>query len=709
MQEAIDLISEIRKIQHSSRVLFTTYKYTQSFFEKFVFSHFRGKSIPLVLVDYHEYQKALRESGKSTLAGTRYLIDSVLVSGKTFHPKTIVACSEKEIKIIVGSANLTYAGFSKNAEISSVVTIPFEKRFEYPILYDVCGFLSSLREYINSKPHRKALDGLLEKINVNSKVSNVETPQDRLLHNLKEAIIDQVRELIQDDVTKVTIISPFFSQEISLYNKVANDFTENIEFIVQTGSNNLPVKVLKNWRHHSQLCFSSVVFRDNRYLHGKAFFFFTNSEVFALTGSANFTESALLHPTGKGGNIEASLFKRAKLGYFKYLFNPDLLKLKTINLMEVKPVIETSVIPTVSDFRILEAGIVGDKLEISFDYKLVGDPLKVKVHIDNLEREIIIKADSNTISIPLSSDDMQALTASSIVSLSLEDGERELLSDFRLIHNPLYFPEQFSVLNTIIDEDEKTWLFKILSGYATLPSLNYVLPIIERLEDYGFFESNRIRREEILWELQSRLVNIKPYSASEQIVQLINRFKHKHEKRMKTAIESKSIDQLETILRSFVMINKLILWLVRKGHQDIHYLRFVRKNVDDLFNSKHIDFENPNNMKVLAENKLLAYLVMFSYTVDCLQRKSPKFGKVVSPKGRNYVKEAFETTFITAIQKCRRLMGEQINSDLEVIASEFSHISPKLDVSASNVISRLNEMIRNFNAHKNCSIASFSI
>jgi len=707
MREAIDLINEIKKIHPSSRVLFTTYKYTQSFFEKYVFSHFRGKSLPLVLVDYHEYQKALRESGKSTLAGTRYLIDSVLVPGKTFHPKTIVACSEKEVKIIVSSANLTYAGFSKNAEISSVETIPFEKRYEYPILFDVSDFLSNLGEYIDSKPHRKALDGLLEKIDIKSNLSNVETPQDRLLHNLKEAIIDQVRELIQDKVTKVTVISPFFSQEISIYDKIANDFTENIEFIVQTGSNNFPVGILENWRHNSQVRFYSVAFRVNRYLHGKTLLFFTDSEAFALTGSANFTESALLCPTGKGGNIEASLFKRAKLGYFKYLFNPDMLKLQPINLMEVKPVNETSIIPTVSDFRILEAGVVDDKLEISIDYKLV-DPLKVKVNIDNLEREIIVEADSNTISIPLSSDNMQALTASSIVSLLLEDGERKLSSDLRLIHTPLYFPEQFSVLNTIVDEDEKTWLFKILSRYASLPSLNYVLPIIERLEDYGFFESDRIRREEILWELQSRLGSIKPYSASEQIAQLINRFKQKHEKRVKNAIDSKNINQLKTILRSFVMINKLILWLVRKGHQDIHYLRFIKKNIDDFVNSNYIDFENSNNMQMLVENKLLAYLVMFSYTVDYLQRESPEFRKIVSPNGRNYLKEAFEMTFITAIQKLRKLMEEQIESDLEGISNEFSFFSPKIDVSTSKVICRLNEMIRNVNVHKNSSIASFS-
>ena len=533
MKEAIDLVNEIRKIHPSSRVLFVTYKFTQSFFEKYIFSHFRGKTLPLVLVDYYEYQTTLRESGKSTLAGTRYLIDGIHLSGKTFHPKIVIACSEKEIKVIVSSANLTYAGYSKNAEICSINTIPFEKRHQYPIVHDICGFLVGLKSIIKSTSHRKALEGLLEKIDLNSNERPKKPSDFRFLHNLETPIIDQVRKLIQDDVKKVTVISPFFSQKISLYDKVVNDFTSNIEFFLQPGSNNFPVGILEKWRHSSRVSFSSLDFRDKRYLHGKVVLFFTKTEAFVLAGSANFTESALSLSTRKGGNVEGSLFKRAELGYFRYLFNHNLINLRAINSAEVKPVIETLPISTETDFRILEANVVGDNLILNVDYPFVTRPLKVKVNIDNFEREIIIEVESNIISIPLSSDDLQALTASSIVSLSIIDGEKKLSSDLRLIHNPLYFPEQFSVLNTIIDEDERTWIFKILSRYSQLPTLNHVLPIIERLEDYGFFDSDRITREEILWELQSRLSNIKPYSASEQIIRLINRFKYKHEKKVK--------------------------------------------------------------------------------------------------------------------------------------------------------------------------------
>ena len=48
------------------------------------------------------------------------------------------------------------------------------------------------------------------------------------------------------------------------------------------------------------------------------------------------------------------------------------------------------------------------------------------------------------------------------------------------------------------------------------------MPIIERLESYGFFDLDRACKEEILWLLQAQLMYIKPYSASEQFTSLIH-------------------------------------------------------------------------------------------------------------------------------------------------------------------------------------------
>ena len=439
MKEAIDLIEEIHKIQPSSRVLFTTYKYNQSFFEKYVFSRFRGKSLPLVLMDYYEYQNVLRESGKSTLAGTRYLIDSIRLENGTFHPKLVVACSDKEIKIIVGSANLTHAGFSKNAEICAVETIPFDKRREYPILFDLCNFLRILADTVESKRFKQEIEGLLNKIDLNQQ-SSAKKDTIQLLHSLEEPILNQVRTNIKEKVTKVIVLSPFFSQNQTLYNTIAESFSEQMEFIVQIGNNNFPVNAIAKWSRINKVHFSSIGFKDSRDLHGKVILFHTNSEVFGLIGSANFTESALMHSSENGGNVEASLLLRAQPKNFDYLFDSNILSLSKIGLDDVKPVANPLTAKPTSDFRIIDANVVGDKLVISIDYKSSTGAFKVKINVNNLSREILLDVNTENISVELSPSDLQALSASSIVSMSINDGHRELSSDLRLIHKPLYFP-----------------------------------------------------------------------------------------------------------------------------------------------------------------------------------------------------------------------------------------------------------------------------
>jgi len=697
VKESIDLIDEIWKIHPYSRVLFTTFKYNQYFFEKHVFTHFRGKSLPLLLVDYNEYQNSLRESGASKLAGIRYLIDSVLISNGTFHPKVIVACSDKEIKLIVSSANLTHAGFSKNAEICSVETVPFDERNDSAIIYQACDFLTQLQKHIESKPHRQNIETLVDKIDLDSQQTTVETKDTFLFHNLKESILEQTRKIIADDVTRIIVVSPFFSQDLPLYEKVADEFTDNIEFIIQPKNNNLPVDVLENWKLTPKLRFSSITFKDNRSLHGKMILFQTKSEVYALTGSANFTNKALMLSTGNGGNVEVVLVRRDALKYFDYLFDSNMLRLDRIHLKEVDPVTQAPSVAASSDFRILEANIVGDKLAISFDHNSAGALLKIKIHVDKLERDFLVETTSNLITLPLSSDDLQALTTSSVVSLTLEYSGQTLSSDLRLIHNPLYLPEQFSVLNTIIDEDERTWLFKVLNRYANLPSFNYVLPIIERMEEYGLFDLKPIDREELLLRLQARIANIKPYSATDQIIQLIDRFRLRHERRMHAAMESKDLNQLQTVINSFVMINKLIIWLVRRGLQDVNYLIFVKVNVEGLFDGKYIMLNDPNEIKTIRENRLLAYVIMLSHTVDHYQMQSPKFREANPNTGRNHVKDEFERTFISAIQFLREVSEDDMGNDLKSLATEFADFAPEVDFATSSLMSRLNSMIDNVN------------
>jgi hypothetical protein len=289
--------------------------------------------------------------------------------------------------------------------------------------------------------------------------------------------------------------------------------------------------------------------------------------------------------------------------------------------------------------------------------------------------------------------------------MSIKEGQDERSSDLRLIHNPLYFPDQFSALNSIADEDERTWLFKILSRYAALPNLSYVMLFIERLESYGFFDQNPARKEEILWLLQVQLLNIKPYSAPEQFTSLIDRLKHRHETRMKNAMKAKRADHIPIIISSFVMINKLCIWLVKKEYQKVDYLRWVHLNIEQLVLKKYFSLEDPDQRKMLVDNKLLAYIVMLSYIVDFYQRKEPRFRGI----GRNYEKESFDRTFVSAIQLLQQLGFDTLKTDLQSIMQEFVDLSPEIDYSIPAVLGSINEIIKRINLYyqEGCSFFDF--
>ena len=81
-----------------------------------------------------------------------------------------------------------------------------------------------------------------------------------------------------------------------------------MEFIVQIGNNNFPVNAMGKWSRINKVHFPSICFKDSPDLHGKVILFHTNSEVFGLIGSANFTESALMHSSENGGNVKGSCF-----------------------------------------------------------------------------------------------------------------------------------------------------------------------------------------------------------------------------------------------------------------------------------------------------------------------------------------------------------------------------------------------------------------
>jgi len=215
------------------------------------------------------------------------------------------------------------------------------------------------------------------------------------------------------------------------------------------------------------------------------------------------------------------------------------------------------------------------------------------------------------------------------------------------------------------------------------------------MEQYGFFEKSQIDRAELLLKLQEKLSKVKPYSANEQIIDLIERFRRKHEIRMKKALSSRDIEQLSSVIQSFFLINELIIWLVRRGLVDVNYLRFSRENVERLLD--YLDLKSSKVLQFIQEMKLCTHVLILSYVVDQLQRQSPVFRMWYEGR-RNYVKEVFDQTFVSAVSQLRVASSSyDIANTLPVVASQYKELVPDLSFNIDDIIRVFNGMVAEAN------------
>jgi len=250
----------------------------------------------------------------------------------------------------------------------------------------------------------------------------------------------------------------------------------------------------------------------------------------------------------------------------------------------------------------------------------------MNVKTEYFTKEINLKAGINHIEFELTIEEQDNFKGSTILEIEIQYEEQVLKSDKHLIFNPQLLPEAYNSLQGISSEQERMWLFKILNKYANLPSFNYLMPLIERLADYGIFEMDQHEREELLLNIQNKLTNCKPYNPKTKLKEIIERFKKRHERRLEKTFEQDPSLSFLTIVNSFVMINKLILWSVNRGIHDIHYLRHIKKNMIDLSVKKkkiigNIPFER------LKNSRLLEHFIMLIYFIEQSHKNSWEFRK----------------------------------------------------------------------------------
>lgn len=343
-----------------------------------------------IFTDSSTYSEFINDTNtfKPRWINKKYLVSAINTDG-IFHPKVYIMASEDKVKIAIGSANLTREGIASNLEIISVFEITEKDKTYSSLLKDCILFFTELATLSKSNVVKSQIQHFIE---VTSKLMNIGQSKDiKFIHNLEKTILEQVygfldKEKIQD----IIVLSPFYDKRLAVISNLRKYYKEaNIKIYLQQNKSNFPVKSFGYTSYKVELNMYEYI---ERYMHGKAIIFRDEEKNYLLTGSPNFTESALLKYSTKG-NIESALFGIVDDEVVKQLITPNNKSAKrVISVNDIKSTVEEEELysrhQNNSIYCLIEAieknGIISVQLDDSVDIL----PTSVLLYSNSYEKEI---------------------------------------------------------------------------------------------------------------------------------------------------------------------------------------------------------------------------------------------------------------------------------------------------------------------------------
>lgn len=334
VKNRLDLIKEFLKEKNNDLILLTTYSFDPVFFDYYLFPEL-ARNNPyaevLVFIDGYTYQQISPNFTPKT--GIEYRLIPVYQKGGVFHPKVGVFYTRDKdrAKVFISSANLTLAGFTRNAEV--VLQIECVPAKNSSLLYELLELFLGLNMEIDSEVH-KLLENLREEL---SKEKGSEHSKLRVFHNLTKSIFDKICDTLDGKkFSRIRLVAPFFSGDArNLLTQLRERLgVEEIIIGVQKKNNNLKPEIVLKYLELAKelglkLTFKEAIFsEEKRRMHAKLIQLDGLNETLLIVGSPNFTESALLS-TSKNGNLEIAVLLSRD---FKNIF--DEVKFKDLQLSD---------------------------------------------------------------------------------------------------------------------------------------------------------------------------------------------------------------------------------------------------------------------------------------------------------------------------------------------------------------------------------------
>ena len=308
----------------------TTYSFDFNYFNHDAMARLRKAGVRNIniFVDDSMLQQYLGSlSGYAHGAAKHYSITGVVRPG-AFHPKlTLLFGRDGHGFLIIGSGNLTASGHGKNQELWGAFHIDGPDDPKAPLFKQAWEYIKTLGAEAHGVSQRKlewieANTPWLQDIDSGLPASGFDIGNGVkafFLTNSGNGILNKLRDIVTNEVSECTLISPFFDNKAAVLYELERMYPEaKINVIVQpdTCQGGLAGKTFERVRFYD---WQTVMPEgQERYLHAKFLHIQTAFDEYCLFGSANITAPALGTSFIQPSNEEASLLiKRGEGSWLK--------------------------------------------------------------------------------------------------------------------------------------------------------------------------------------------------------------------------------------------------------------------------------------------------------------------------------------------------------------------------------------------------------
>ena len=314
----IDLLGEVAERGFGSAA-FLTYGADLDFFERKVMGRLRDSGCRniIVVADGHQLKDALNSAAELRYVGVQYALVPVRLGNQAFHPKAILLVGEEQLKVLIGSGNLTLPGYTRNWEI-----------FTRSVGEDAAGLALDLLRVFEGAASRSALGeafaGWRRRLesyspwlfNTKANLGSV-----TLLSSADGPILPRVAELLRGrEVSRLLVVSPFFDREAAALKWLVDHLRPKDLRLLATDGVQLDPAHVEATLASADTGRILEFLGNGRPLHGKALLFEGPWGEALLAGSPNLSSAALLRKAGARGNFELATFQEGKAGDYSSLF-----------------------------------------------------------------------------------------------------------------------------------------------------------------------------------------------------------------------------------------------------------------------------------------------------------------------------------------------------------------------------------------------------